>query len=178
MSVDVRQPFAEFLYSCLAEYRLTLNGAAMSRKMWEEEVARAHAAWHAAHKPKKKVRIEADADWIKSLKEDPNMAGVDVDKELAKCRFWCKGQTPPVLPTRRRVVNWLNRADRVVGAETTRAPLPRPGPEGWVAWAREELPQWRRFEQEKNGVPIPAWHLLEPSERQAIESQMKRGAAK
>ncbi len=146
----------------------------MSRRIWEEQVERAHTAWHAARKPKKRARIEADSDWIKSLKEDPAMAGVDVDKEIAKCSFWCKGQTPPVLPTRRRIVNWLNRADRVVGAETSRAPLPRPGPAGWLEWVRENLPDWRRVQQEKNGIAMPEWGKLDPHERQAIESQMKR----
>ena len=49
MSVDVRQPFAEFLYSCFCEYRATLPpNTSIAGKLWREKVAEWHEMWHEA----------------------------------------------------------------------------------------------------------------------------------
>jgi hypothetical protein len=165
-----------FLYLTLKEYREQLNGAAFSEKMWTETVERAAHAWFDARKKKrspKKPAIKDENEWIESLKQDPALEGVEVDKEIAKCQFWCRNQTPPVVPSRRRISNWLMRADRVVGKEVTRAPLPNPGPAGWLEWARINLESWRRFAEEQQGIPIPPWHLLSKEEQFAIQAQMK-----
>lgn len=49
-------PFGDFLYDSLKEYRASLNGSPINEKMWIEHVERAHSAWHAFRKPKKKPR--------------------------------------------------------------------------------------------------------------------------
>lgn len=54
MSVDLKLPFAQFLYAYLAEYAKTNNLPHLSSRIWLEETARAHDEWHAYRKPKKK----------------------------------------------------------------------------------------------------------------------------
>lgn len=51
----------------------------------------------------------SDEDWLLSLKADPAYAGIDVDREIAKCGRWC--DTNRKQRTRKRIINWLNRAD-------------------------------------------------------------------
>jgi hypothetical protein len=165
-----------FLRLSVNEYKATLNGAQPSAAMVDDVLERAAHSWFNARKEKKKPRkpiIADEGQWIESLKSDPAMAGVEVDKEVAKCQFWCRNQTPPVVASRKRITNWLNRADRIVGKEVTKAPLPNPGPAGWLDWARANLDGWRRFAEEAAGIPIPPWHLLDKDERFAITNQMK-----
>lgn len=65
-----------------------------------------------------------DAAWLESLKFDPAYAGLDVEREAAKCARWCA--TARKLCSRRRVVNWLNRCDRPLnGLATHRPPMMR-----------------------------------------------------
>ena len=171
-----KYPIGTFLRLTIAEYRKSLGNVELSAAMVDEQLDRAAHAWFEARKPKRKRKpaIVDEGEWIASLKADPAMAGVEVDKEIAKCQFWCRNQTPPIVPSRKRITNWLNRADRVVGKEVTRAPLPYPGPTGWLDWARVNIPDWVRFREEEEGIPVPPWHLLKPEERQAISTQMKR----
>lgn len=51
-----------------------------------------------------------DSVWIDSLKASPAYSGIDVEREHAKCveYFSLKGITP----SRKRFLNWLNRAER------------------------------------------------------------------
>lgn len=51
-----------------------------------------------------------DSDWLNSLKQDPGYAGIDIDREYAKCVRWCETNRKPA-PSRKRVINWLNRAE-------------------------------------------------------------------
>jgi hypothetical protein len=96
MSVEVNQPFADFLFGCFAEYRASLPaGTAIQGKLWREKVAEWHERWHEAKDakaPRKKRRTMTDEEWLAELRTDPTMVGLDFDKELAKCRFWCKGR--------------------------------------------------------------------------------------
>lgn len=179
MSIDLKLPVGTFLRISVSEYRKTLNGSELSPKMLDEVLEKADVAWHAFRKPKKKVkpRIDDDAAWIESIKADPAMAGVDVTKEVNACRFWCANRKPAVVMSRARLVNWLNRADRAVGTGKSAAPAPYPGPAGWLEWARANLPDWKRFTEEKAGYPVPAWDKLDPHERNAIVEQMKKEKA-
>lgn len=177
MSTDIKLPFATFLYSVLTEYRSTLNGQPMSRKTWEEQVSRSHEAWHNARKPKRTAPLTED-QWMAKLKGDPFLKGVDFAKELAICQYWCR--THNAKCSRRRVENWMKKAaaDAKVdnpGGVQSHAPLPDPGPVGWMEWTRENLPGWRRFSEERAGSPVPPWHKLESTERHAIRTQMKGG---
>ena len=80
---------------------------------------------------KKAPRVSAipDAEWIAGLKADPAFAGIDIDREIAKCRRWCEEKRKTL--SRQRVVNWLNRCERplsVAAADTERGSV---RPSGW-----------------------------------------------
>lgn len=62
----------------------------------------------------------SDADWLKSLKDSPAYAGIDVDREFAKMTTWCA--TNSKLPSRRRFINWLNRVEKPLAAGSSNAP--------------------------------------------------------
>ena len=64
------------------------------------------------------------ADDLDRLRATYAPIGVDVDRELVKCRAWCAAQGVGE-PTLQRFVNWLNRADRkIVGADNASPPAP------------------------------------------------------
>lgn len=66
------------------------------------------------------------ADDLERLRSTYAPIGVDVDRELVKCRAWCAAQGVGE-PTLRRFVNWLNRADRKIGgADNASPPAPPP----------------------------------------------------
>lgn len=54
----------------------------------------------------------ADGEFIARLKANPAYAGIDIEREIGKCRAWLltpKGRGKQL--TRQRVVNWLNGVD-------------------------------------------------------------------
>lgn len=61
-----------------------------------------------------------DDDWLRSLSADPAYAGMDVPREHAKMVRWC--DTNGKQPSRRRLINWLNRAERPMTATGSRKP--------------------------------------------------------
>ena len=63
------------------------------------------------------------ADDLDRLRATYAPIGVDVDRELVKCRAWCAAQGVGE-PTLQRFVNWLNRADRKIGGADTASPPP------------------------------------------------------
>jgi uncharacterized protein YdaU (DUF1376 family) len=68
-----------------------------------------------------------DEAWLLSLASDPAYQGMSVETEIAKCRRWC--ETNRKLASRRRIVNWLNRAERPIGGangHTNRHQRPAP----------------------------------------------------
>jgi hypothetical protein len=62
----------------------------------------------------------SDSEWLEGLRADPAYEGIDVDREHGKMSRWCgvSGKQP----TRRRFVNWLNRADRTLAGQTSNKP--------------------------------------------------------
>jgi hypothetical protein len=69
MSVEVNQPFADFLFGCFAEYRASLPaGTAIQGKLWRDKVAEWHERWHEARKPRKQTKVvNSEADAIYAL---------------------------------------------------------------------------------------------------------------
>ena len=68
-----------------------------------------------AAKPEK----QTDAQWLAGIKADPAFAGIDVEREHAKCIRWCSENGKQ--QTRRRFINWLNRCDRPISAVVSAA---------------------------------------------------------
>lgn len=52
----------------------------------------------------------SDEDWISGLEQKPIYAGLDIRRVLGKMQVWCEMSGKQ--PTRRRLINWLNREDR------------------------------------------------------------------
>jgi hypothetical protein len=53
-------------------------------------------------------------DWLKELQQDKTYQGIDVQREYGKMLAWCGVNKKEA--TRRRFVNWLNRAERPLPA--------------------------------------------------------------
>jgi hypothetical protein len=92
---------------------------------WDMEDPAA-CSWHSppnkAMRPKPPRKPKRAADDLERLRATYAPIGVDVDRELVKCRAWCAAQGVGE-PTLRRFVNWLNRADRkIVGADNASPP--------------------------------------------------------
>lgn len=137
MPADAKAAFEDFAYVSFAEFRATLKGAPLSERMWKETMAKIHDAWHASRKPKRKKPIADEGAWVESLKHDPYLEGVDIDKERAAALFWCRNQQPPLVLTRHRFTNWLKKADRVVTGKAKPAVDPLPEPPWFEKWFLE-----------------------------------------
>lgn len=58
----------------------------------------------------------SDAEWLKSLESDPAYVGIHVQREFDKMTAWCAVNRKQA--SRRRFINWLNRAERPMAAAT------------------------------------------------------------
>ena len=66
-----------------------------------------------AKAPKIPGESATDEGWIGSLEANPVFSGIDIRRELGKAQVWASANRTTV--TRRRFVNWLNRAERHIG---------------------------------------------------------------
>ena len=76
-------------------------------------------------RPKPPRKPKRAADDLERLRATYAPIGVDVDRELVKCRAWCAAQGVGE-PTLQRFTNWLNRADRKIGGADNASPPPPP----------------------------------------------------
>lgn len=67
--------------------------------------------------------------FLSELKADKAYEGIDVEAEHAKMLRWCKENRKQ--PTRRRFINWLNRADKPLNGQPAPGRLPNKAP-AWV----------------------------------------------
>ena len=67
----------------------------------------------------------SDDEWLNALSADPTYAGIDVRNEFGKMTRWCEANRK--LPSRKRFVNWLNRAEKPISTHhaNTRHTSPR-----------------------------------------------------
>lgn len=61
-------------------------------------------------KKETRKRSLTDEEYFAILKTNPAYQGIDIDKERGKCEAWCL--TNSKVFSRRRFVNWLNRAEK------------------------------------------------------------------
>lgn len=76
----------------------------------------------------------SDSDFIEELSKSPAYEGIDVRREFEKMKAWAC--TNKKLPSRRRLVNWLNRVERPMNSAQPHQ-KERKGqgePSGWKAW--------------------------------------------
>lgn len=72
----------------------------------------------------------SDSEWLDGLAKNEAYQGVNVRTEFAKMQAWCSENRKT--PSRRRFVNWLNRADRPVSPQANySAPKPDNAPANW-----------------------------------------------
>lgn len=171
MSPNIKEPFGTFLRACFVEYKATLPEGKISERLWIEKVDEWHDAWHNFRKPKRKKRSGAmtDVEWVASLKVDPFLSGVDVDTEIAKCQFHFRNLAHPVIPSRKRIANWLKNADRTV------APKPKPVD---LRYAPEPKGDWRStalriFKLDALPVTWKDWATVPPDYRLKIATDHK-----
>jgi len=73
-------------------------------------------------KPVADVSATSDEDWLKELEIQPAYNLIDVRREYSKMQMWCTANRK--VPSRRRFVNWLNRAEKPMNASTQKQPEP------------------------------------------------------
>lgn len=67
-------------------------------------------------KREKKTAL-TDDEWIETLKKNPAYQGLNIDVVKGKMEVWCT--TNGKKPTRKRLLNWLNREDRPLAPSAT-----------------------------------------------------------
>jgi hypothetical protein len=92
--------------------------------------------------------------WISELKTDPAFKDIDVQREFDKANRWCKENKRQL--TRRRFVNWLNRADQRIDAPKQKAPLYDKRPESRQP-TDEEVANAKRIANEETAKLRASW---------------------
>ena len=59
----------------------------------------------------------SDEQWIQSVKANPIYKGLDIDREYGKMVTWCEVNRK--IPSRKRFINWINRAEKPITAVGT-----------------------------------------------------------
>lgn len=91
------------------------------------------------------VTATNDGEWLAELSQNPAYAALDVPLELGKMQAWSSANGKQ--PSRKRFVNWLNRAERPITATGTTP-------------------------SSRNGKPMSVWELKQGID--AIKTQMQR----
>lgn len=162
-------PRAETLFNLLHEAR-TKNQGHLSREEWLKIVQGfLDSALPKLRKGTTEVRSDTtDAEWIDYLESLPHLQGIDIKREIGKCQLWTQTNTGKS-PTRRRIVNWLSKAERPVGyqgqGQSSFAPRPAPSlpePKGW----KEKFPDFIHKDK--------PWSRLDHTTQAHITSQMNK----
>lgn len=59
---------------------------------------------------KRREEVETEEQWLSALRRNPAYSSLDIENEFNKMRGWCEVNKKQ--PTKRRFINWLNRADK------------------------------------------------------------------
>lgn len=136
--------FAQRLFTIMSNCAQQL-GRKLNKTEWLACVSEEYNKTNKERKPRVDASQMSDEEWVRSLEQEPALKGVNVRQEISRCQFWCKNNKR--LATRRTIINWLNKADRVadlkaMGAQhaTGLKPPPPAPPEGWEAWLTDNMP--------------------------------------
>jgi hypothetical protein len=88
-------------------------------------------------KEKSKLPL-TDEQWFFEIKKNPAYKPLNIDNEKAKCEAWC--MTNGKIMSRRRLINWLNRAEKPMEGGNGRRPGHGGGGPGLQATPREWVP--------------------------------------
>ena len=106
-------------------------------------------------RPKKAVEL-GDAEWVQMLEGEPHLKGINVKREIAACQLWYRTNVSKVGgPSRRRIVNWLNKSSSTFELKQGGAsyannlkpvpPMP-PEPSGWRSVFPDYIGVGKRWE--------------------------------
>jgi len=137
---------------------------------------------HTESKTKKRgtkpMTAMTEDEFLAFLESEPALKGVDVQREIGKCQFWCKANG--VEPSRKRILNWMMKADKNVGFSGAGKSSMRPAvtgtpePRGWKEWLNKNRPD----SIYSDGQP-EAWkkwgHLDETARRYIVEQMKEEG---
>jgi hypothetical protein len=122
---------------------------------------------------------ELDGIWIEELEQMPAYRGVDVKRELGKCQAWASTKNPPIVVTRKRFINWLNRAEANVRPLSVnghgKSSFDRPKPE-----QQAEPVGWRQVLVEihptvdREALKEKSWADLSPPTRAEVLNRINR----
>lgn len=96
-------------------------------------------------------QMQSTKECLEELKSDPAYAGIDVEREHAKMIRWCAENHKQ--PTRRRLVNWLNRADRPLKPSSNHTTQPE-RPSTWELTKRIEANDAEAIEIRNRGTHV------------------------
>jgi hypothetical protein len=102
-----------------AELQAELQGvlqADLERKGKERKISKGKKV----EKDVAEVSATADKEWIDELAKNPAYTGINIEVELGKMQAWCAANKRQ--PSRRRFVNWLNRAEKPIAINGVSAP--------------------------------------------------------
>lgn len=120
-----------------------------------EEVASIIDRCAAQKKTKRTLPINkmTDEEFMSYLRAEPTLAGIDIGREIGKCQFHFKAKG--IVPSRMRLINWLNRADKTLARFGVDSAVR-------VAAIEEQKKQppdgWREFMQ----IQVDAWTAEHP----------------
>jgi len=117
---------------------------------YKKNLAKTEPARHAALVTKTVSSSVTDEKWIQALKDNDCYRGIDIDRELGKLAAWCSANGKQV--TRRRFVNWLNRAEKPI-VPIAGKPCPAP--------SRAEVIEYAKMKGDKSGFCVgwyDKWH--------------------
>lgn len=148
--------FAEKLFNLLAAARMSAPNKVLTKARWLEvaqDLFAREAQQFVGALPKVKRKATpisrmTDDEFLTYLQNQEPYAGIDIPREIGKCRVWC--ETRGKKPTRMRVINWLNKADRTLTnhgrsperrARDVEDRTKRP-PDGWETFMKEKQAEW------------------------------------
>lgn len=154
-------------------------GTILPRRLAISKVAEILAGYRitnrSARASAKKVPLTHE-QWIAALKASPAYEGIDVDREIEKCRAWALTNGIPVhLVSRKRFVNWLNRADRPLGGKRTTRADQYAEPEGWRDALRAMAKRAKWDEERVDELCRGEWDDLGASMRADILKEIDKG---
>jgi len=120
-------------------------------QLQESEVVVPKAGTEIEQRPPKVPNSGSDEAWLHSLRSNVAYTGIDVGREIEKCRLWSGINQKPV--TRRRIIAWLNRVERPVSGDTMGGVAARQGwlvstePANWRTRFIEQYPEATRYHQ-------------------------------
>jgi hypothetical protein len=89
-------------------------------------------------KRSKQVATVPDSEWLASLSSNSAYAGMDLKSEHGKMSAWC--EVNKKVPSRRRFINWINKAERPMNGHAAARSANAPTAEEVRRYAQEKWP--------------------------------------